>query len=109
MKKKILITVVILTLVVIVFSIILSAGNKWTIIHTKGHRIWLVSGAEKAVVVRWDYYAWDGVKGKRYLTYGETIIQPGEEFIMPLTNNIYLKITSDKVKRVEGAKVAITK
>ena len=109
MNRKVIIIIGIVLLCVVVSSIFLTAGNKWTIIHTKGKRVWLASEAEKAVTVRWDYYAWDGVTGKRYLTYSETTIQPNEDFIMPLTNNIYLKITSDKVERVEEAKVLIKK
>ena len=110
MKKKILISILILLVIISVVTIILTAdNNKWTIIHTKGRRIWLVSDADNPVVVRWDYYAWDSTTGKNYLSYAETYMQPGESFIMPITENIYIKTSSDNVKKIEGTKILISK
>lgn len=110
MKRKILIiSLIAIVLISLIFTINLTAGkNKWTIINTQGHRIWLVSDFDRAVIVRWDYYMYDGYKGEYYLTYSETVIQPGEDIIMPYTKNIYLKVSSDKVKKVEGSKIEIT-
>ena len=109
MKKKIFIGLAILVVISLIFTLTLTADKgKWTVVNTKGKRIWLVSEAEKAVLVRWDCYAVDGRTGNRYLTYSETIIQSGEDFIMPSTRNVYIKAPSSKVKRLEGSKILIT-
>ncbi len=112
MKKKILIVISIIIIIGLVISIVatLTAGkSKWAVIHTNNHRVILESEAGKAVVFRWEYYVWDSLKGKARLTYAESVIQSGETIIMPRTNNIYLKISSDKLKLVEKERVLITK
>jgi hypothetical protein len=111
MKKKILIGAGIFILIGLVFfvSLTLSADkDKWSVINTKGHRIWFVSEASKAVLIRWDYYSCSGPENKYYLTYSETVIQPGESIMMPITDNVYVKIPSDKLQKIEGSKVLIT-
>jgi hypothetical protein len=112
MKKKIIIGITILLIAAIILTLTISLSadkNKWTIIRTHGRRIWLVCEAERAVVVRWDYYAWDSAAQKYYLTYAESVIQDGENIIMPYTDNIYVKISSDKVTKVEGTKILLSK
>ncbi len=111
MKKKIIIGISILLIIVITFTVVISLSankSKWTVIRTNGRRIWLVCEAERAVVVRWDYYAWDSSAQKYYLSYAESVIQDGENIIMPYTDNIYVKISSDKVQRVEGTKILLS-
>lgn len=112
MKRKIIIGISIIIIVALAISIVatLTAGkSKWAVIRTNDNRIILESEAERAVKFRWEYYVWDPMKKKPLLTYAESVIQSGETLIMPRTDNIYLKISSSKLKLVEKERILITK